>query len=89
MALQMLLENAIKHNVISDDKPLTVEFTEEEDYVVVKNNFQPKKSEIVSNKVGLENIRSRYKYLSSKEVIIENSDSEFIVKIPVLRLKNE
>jgi sensor histidine kinase YesM len=89
MALQMLLENAIKHNVISDDKPLTVEFTEEEDYVVVKNNFQPKKSEIVSNKVGLENIRSRYKYLSAKEVIIENSESEFIVKIPVLRLKNE
>jgi sensor histidine kinase YesM len=89
MALQMLLENAIKHNVISDDKPLTVEFTEEEDYVVVKNNFQPKKSEIVSNKVGLENIRSRYKYLSAKEVIIENSDSEFTVKIPVLRLKNE
>jgi hypothetical protein len=39
--------------------------------------------------VGLENIRSLYKYLSAKEVIIENSDSEFIVKIPVLRLKNE
>jgi len=88
MALQMLLENAIKHNAISDDKPLMVEIFEEEGYVVVKNNLLPKKSEIISNKIGLENIKSRYKYLSDKEVIIVHNDKEFIVKIPVLRQKN-
>lgn len=88
MALQMLLENAIKHNTISADKPLKVEIFEEESYIVVKNNLQPKKSEIVTNKIGLENIKSRYKYLSDKEVQVEKSNEEFKVKIPVLSLKH-
>jgi sensor histidine kinase YesM len=88
MALQMLLENAIKHNSISVNKPLKVEIVEEDGYVVVKNNLQPKKSEIISNKIGLENIKSRYKYLSDKDVLIEISNEEFIVKIPVLSIKH-
>jgi sensor histidine kinase YesM len=88
MALQMLLENAIKHNTISISKPLLVEIMEEEGYVSVKNNLQPKKTEIVSSKIGLENIKSRYKYLSGKEVLLEISDENFIVKIPVLSIKN-
>lgn len=88
MALQMLLENAIKHNSISVNRPLKVEIMEEEGYVVVKNNLQPKKSEIVSNKIGLENIKSRYKYLSDKDVLIENINGEFVVKIPVLSNKH-
>jgi|WetSurMetagenome_2_1015567.scaffolds.fasta_scaffold01786_6 sensor histidine kinase YesM len=88
MALQMLLENAIKHNTISVNKPLKVEILEENGYVVVKNNLQPKKSEIVSNKIGLENIKSRYKYLSDKDVLVEKSNEEFIVKIPVLSIRH-
>jgi sensor histidine kinase YesM len=88
MALQMLLENAIKHNSISFDKPLKVEIFEENGFVVVKNNLQPKKSEIVSNKIGLENIKSRYKYLSEKDVLVDKSDKEFIVKIPVLSIRH-
>lgn len=88
MALQMLLENAIKHNAISVNRPLKVEIFEEEGFIVVKNNMQPKKSEIVTNKIGLENIKSRYKYLSDKEVLVEKSDEEFIVKIPVLSIKH-
>jgi LytS/YehU family sensor histidine kinase len=88
MALQMLLENAIKHNSISVSKPLKVEIMEENGYVVVKNNLQPKKSEIVSNKIGLENIKSRYKYLSDKGVLVEKSNEEFVVKIPVLSIKH-
>lgn len=88
MALQMLLENAIKHNSISVNKPLKVEIVEEDGYVIVKNNLQPKKSGIVSNKIGLENIKSRYKYLSDKDVLVEISNEEFIVKIPVLSIKH-
>jgi LytS/YehU family sensor histidine kinase len=88
MALQMLLENAIKHNSISVNKPLKVNIMEEDGYIVVKNNLQPKRSEIVSNKIGLENIKSRYKYLSDKEVLVEKSKEEFIVKIPVLSIKH-
>jgi LytS/YehU family sensor histidine kinase len=88
MALQMLLENAIKHNIISVNKPLRVEIREEEGYVVVKNNLQPKKTEIVSSKIGLGNIKSRYKYLSDKEVLVDMSNGNFIVKIPVLSIKS-
>jgi sensor histidine kinase YesM len=88
MALQMLLENAIKHNTISVSKPLMVEIREEEGYVVVKNNLQPKKTEIVSSKIGLDNIKSRYKYLSDKDVLVEISNKSFVVKIPVLSIKN-
>jgi sensor histidine kinase YesM len=88
MGLQMLLENAIKHNAISEKNPLIVRITEEDGYVVVKNNLQPKKSEIVSNKIGLENIRKRYKYLSDKDVLVEVSGEEFRVKIPVLTVKH-
>jgi sensor histidine kinase YesM len=88
MALQMLLENAIKHNTIVADKPLIVEIREEEDYIVVRNNLKPKKTEIVSSKIGLENIKSRYKYLSDKEVLVEMSNENFVVKIPVLRIKD-
>ena len=88
MALQMLLENAIKHNTISVNKPLIVEIGEEKDYVIVKNNLQPKKIEIVSSKIGLENIKSRYKYLSDKDVLVEVSDKSFVVKIPVLSIKH-
>lgn len=88
MALQMLLENAIKHNTISAGSPLIVEIGEEKDYVVVKNNLQPKKTEIVSSKIGLENIKSRYKYLSDKDVLVEVPGKNFVVKIPVLSTKN-
>ena len=88
MALQMLLENAIKHNTIAVNKPLIVEIREEEDYVVVRNNLQSKKTEIVSSKIGLENIKSRYKYLSDKEVLVEISNEYFAVKIPVLSIKD-
>jgi len=88
MALQMLLENAIKHNSISAGSPLIVDIREEKDYVAVKNNLQPKKTEILSSKIGLENIKSRYKYLSDKEVLVEVSDESYVVKIPVLSIKN-
>jgi sensor histidine kinase YesM len=88
MALQMLLENAIKHNTISAGSPLVVEIMEEEDYIFVRNNLQLKKTEIVSSKIGLENIKSRYKYLSDKEVLVEVSDESFTVKIPVLSIRN-
>ena len=84
MALQMLLENALKHNVISEEKPLKVRIFEEEDYVVVWNNLQLKNSVSDSNNMGLGNIRLRYSYLSEKPVTIENSDHFFQVKIPIL-----
>ena len=87
MALQMLLENAIKHNKLSTKNPLKVEIKQEGNYIFVKNNLQPKTTIQHSNKLGLNNIQSRYKYLSDKEVSIEKTEKYFHVKIPVLNKK--
>jgi len=84
MALQMLLENALKHNVLSEDRPLQVRIFEEGDYVVVWNNLQLKKNIPDSTNVGLANIRLRYSYLSKVPVEVESNDHSFQVKIPIL-----
>lgn len=84
MTLQMLLENAVKHNVISVKKPLIVDIITEGNYIEVKNNFQPKQPEGYSSGMGLQNIKSQYAYLTGNEVEILNTDCEFIVRIPLI-----
>lgn len=84
LALQLTVENAIKHNVISSAKPLKIHIFEEDGFILVKNNLQPKLMVSSSNKVGLENIKNRYKYVTGKEVKVIKNDREFVVKIPIL-----
>jgi sensor histidine kinase YesM len=85
LALQMLMENAIKHNVISEDDPLTISVRCERDVIVVENNLQKKSSmSEESSGVGLENIRKRYEMLSNRKLVIEESPAYFRVKIPLL-----
>ena len=84
LSLQTLIENAIKHNIISQDKPLTIEMREEEDFIVVRNNLQSKKSE--STGVGLQNLRARYQYLSDRPVVVDSDADSFTVKVPILKL---
>ena len=88
LTLQLLLENAIKHNIVSKDKPLTVEmYLDEEERIVVKNNLQKKQGQIASTGLGLKNIQERYQYLANKIVeVLENADS-FTVNIPLLSLQ--
>ena len=85
LALQILIENAIKHNIISEDDPLSIRLYMEKDRVVVENNFQKKTiSGETSSGIGLENICKRYQFLSATEVeIVENADI-FKVKLPIL-----
>ena len=85
LGLQMLVENAIKHNIISDDMPLKIEMGIEEGFVTVRNNIQKKKT-INSGKepLGLENLKKRYAYLSGSSVEVIESDSKFIVKLPII-----
>ena len=86
LSLQMLLENAIKHNIISKDKPLTVSVTSTTDYISVSNNLQKRDVDQESNGFGLKNITDRYSYLSSRKVEISENDSYFTVSIPILTM---
>jgi len=85
LSLQMLLENAIKHNIISQRKPLLVElFMNENHQLVMRNNLQKKVQEMPSTNVGLENIKTRYAFFSKGEVRVEESDVHFTVVLPLI-----
>ncbi len=81
---QMLIENAIKHNVASVKNPLSIWVYVEGDYIVFKNTLKLKSSKGYSSKIGLDNICSHYDLVTDKKVIIKETDAFFIVKIPLL-----
>jgi len=87
LSLQLLLENTIKHNVVSEENPLKVIITEEDGYLVVSNNFNPKAVLEKGTKVGLKNIIERYHLITLKRVSIEKLANQFIVKLPLLTQK--
>ncbi|MCB0805465.1 MAG: histidine kinase [Bacteroidales bacterium] len=84
LTLQLLIENAVKHNVISKKKPLTIHITAENGKLIVKNNLQKKEIKEYSSQLGLKNIKSRYAFLTSGEVDITETSDEFIVKVPLI-----
>ncbi|MFA8343828.1 MAG: sensor histidine kinase [Rhodothermaceae bacterium] len=83
MTLQLLVENAIKHNVVSLKTPLTIDIYSEKRTIVVKNNFNPKSSIIKSSKIGLKNIKRRYDLLNKSKVNIQKGQ-HFTVRIPLI-----
>jgi hypothetical protein len=84
LSLQLLLENAVKHNQVTPAKKLHITIYEEGGDLVIKNNVQPKAVVKESSGVGLQNIRQRYFLLTDKPVRIGKSDREFKVAIPLL-----
>ena len=86
LAFQMLIENAIKHNVISEEDPLTIRLYSDNGYLVVENNFM-KKSVLKEDSpgIGLENIRKRYVFLSDRPLEVVQTEKLFIVKLPILK----
>ncbi|WP_227687096.1 sensor histidine kinase [Spirosoma arboris] len=84
LTLQLLVENAVKHNQMSDEEPLVVTISREDDYLRVANRYQPRPHPDDSTGVGLQNIVSRYQLLSAKPVWVGEQDGEFVVKIPLL-----
>ncbi len=84
LTVQLLIENAIKHNIISKKQPLHIEVYQENNFLVVKNNVQLKRQQAYSSGLGLKNIQSRYAYLSKDEVFISNNNKEFMVKVPLI-----
>lgn len=90
LAIQMLVENAIKHNIISGEQPLTISVLIEDAFIVVRNNLQRKQLlPGESSGMGIENIRRRYSFLSEKNVEVIETDSDFVVKVPLLKAVKE
>lgn len=87
MAIQILVENAIKHNEISEELPLTVSIKNSDDVLEVTNNLQLRTNTEPSSKTGLKNIKDRYHYFTDKPVEVLESVNTFVVKIPLLQSK--
>ena len=88
LSLQLLLENAVKHNVVSSYRPLTISIYEEDNYLIIENNVNPKEAIGKSTKVGLQNIADRYGLITHKGVKIENNNKTFKVSLPLLYKMN-
>jgi sensor histidine kinase YesM len=84
VTLQNMIENAIKHNIVDEATPLVISIYIEEEYLVVKNNLQKKKMVETSNKTGLVQFVSLYRYLSERPVLIEETEGYFLVKVPLV-----
>ena len=84
LALQMLLENALKHNVCSMEHPLKVKgYISDNQYIVIENSIRPKIDKEPSTGVGLENIRNRYIHLTGKDILVKQGNGKFTVMLPL------
>jgi sensor histidine kinase YesM len=83
LSIQLLIENAVKHNVISKSKPLIIEINNDKNYLIIKNNLQKKDALEMSNQIGLNNINSRFEIIFNKSILIEESANYFTVKLPI------
>lgn len=87
LTLQMLFENAVKHNIISSENPLKIVIEVDDFSIRVINNLQLRNSEEQTSRIGLKNIANRYKFLSEREVIVKQNTDTFTVILPVLKVE--
>ena len=85
MALQLLIENSVKHNEVSSVKPLIVEITRKDGYILIANNLQQKSVVNRSTRTGLKNITQRYAFLTDKTIDVKLTKNRFEVLIPILK----
>jgi len=84
MSLQLLVENAVKHNIACDQTPLIINIFSENNSIVVSNTKNIRSKAVVSTGIGLENLNQRYRIVANKEIEIINEDSIFNVIIPLI-----
>lgn len=84
LSLQLLLENTVKHNVVSEQRPLHIRIYVEGDYLAVQNDYQKKEVLQERQGVGLQNIVNRYGIITNRKVLIAQNEQTFTVKIPIL-----
>jgi two-component sensor histidine kinase len=87
VSLQVLVENALKHNACSKDNPLKIKITQNSDYVIVSNNIQRKSIPENSTRIGLQNLMDRVKLATNKELIQNEENNEFIIQIPIIQTR--
>jgi two-component system LytT family sensor kinase len=87
-SIQLLLENAIKHNAFTTESPLQIKLSYKEGWITVNNNVQKKMTEDSSSGMGLSNLSERYKIISGDEINIQSNDSDFSVSIKILSDEN-
>ncbi|MCU0425473.1 MAG: histidine kinase [Candidatus Kapabacteria bacterium] len=85
LSLQLCLENAVKHNIISRQKPLRIRVWVERNTVVVENTLQLRTNAHSSTKIGLATLQHRYAQLTAEPVLITSNSSTFMVSLPLLR----
>ena len=89
LTLQLLLENAVKHNRMSGREPLLIRVVQKEDWLEVRNPFRPRGEAVYSTGVGLQNIINRYALLTGRPVWAGECEDQFLVKIPLLKAGEE
>ncbi|MBN2664506.1 MAG: histidine kinase [Bacteroidales bacterium] len=87
-SIQLLIENAIKHNILTEEKPLQITISYNNDRIIVTNNFQPKNNNETVSGIGLTNLAERYKLISSDDIIIHTDNNFFTVSIKILKNEN-
>jgi len=85
MTLQMIIENAVKYNVISEEKPLTVSIFVSNDFLVISNPIHAKKNLTASTGIGLQNIESRYQLLIDKKIELKITPETYTVSLPIIK----
>jgi hypothetical protein len=85
VSLQILIENAIKHNMATREKPLRIHITMEDQYIVVRNNLQKLAVQLRSTGTGLNNLRKRIRLNTGRDLLTEDNGKEFVVKVPLQR----
>lgn len=85
MTLQLLIENAVKHNEVSEAFPLSIEIRKTGDFLEVKNNLQPKSAGDDSKKTGLKNITQQFAFFSDRPIKIVSNDEFYAVRVPILK----
>jgi two-component system, LytTR family, sensor kinase len=81
--LQTLIENAVKHNILSQKRPLNISLRVDSGYLIVANNLQAKKGNDASSNVGLTNVNTRYKILYNQDIVIQKTEEAFRVSLPI------
>lgn len=84
MALQVLIENAVKHNALTLHNPLTIQIMSDNQNLIISNNIIPRFKVEDSMGIGLENLKEKYHIVADKTIFVEKSDKEFSVRLPLL-----